>query len=856
MNSIKIVFQNPWFLFALIPALAVILIPFFCLPKRRRKTVKRIVPVVLHTVVAVLLTLIISGFCLVRTAKQQAVMLVVDLSDSTKTVQSSIQSHTQQLLDLIDEKNPVGVVVFGNNQIYALELGDDRDLVLNKVDAQATNLETAMEYAADQLPTEMAGRMILLSDGKQTDGDADRMARYLATKGIRMDAVYFDTTQPQTPEVQISNVSAPEDVYAGQPVVFTVELESNTDANVSVFLYDGNLSAGRADGMIKAGSAVFELEITPETAGTHDYEVLLKADQDTLEQNNTTHVGVKVIGQSSVLVIADSTKNAETLKEALPGCSVTTIVPRQAPKTIIELCNYEQVILSNVNYRQMPEGFDDLLAEYVEKYGRSVLVAGGEDTMMFGGMEKTKLEQMLPVELTLKENDEAKSVAIMLVIDCSGSMTQRGSPNLSLAKQGAIQCIESMTSNDQIGLVAFNVTAYLQSPLVQGTEENKATLNRIVSGFSTYRGTYYTDAVIMAHNELNKSDADIRHIMFLSDGEPQDRGYMEAVEAAAADGITVSTIGLGYSGYLLSQMAERGGGRYYYVSQATSLPEIMLSETKQVAVNSKIEGQFQPVVAVDSNITADLEDGVLPELTGYLGTTLKENAVAYLTIGDKHPLYASWDYGQGRVSCFMSDLNKKWSESWFSDAAGLAVIQGMVDNTLGDAHSTSSLQAEVSLRGQTATVTVTTAEPTQDTLSLRVAGEEKDYPLTQTEPGKYTLDLRLIKSGVYELMITQTDSGDVMVDHLETLVSVPYPAEYNVFADAGETLLQTICSYSGGLLFTDMQALALLEIPNVGEVLDPLIPFAIICCLLMVVDIAIRKLRWKDIRNYLLRWKK
>ncbi len=856
MNSIKIVFQNPWFLLAAIPAFAVILVPFLCLPKKRRKTAKRIAPVVLHMVVATLLVLILSGFCLVQTAEQQAVMLLVDLSDSTKTVQSSIQSHTQQLLELIDEKNPVGVVVFGNTQIYTLELGKDRELSLSKVDGKATDLEAALEYAADQLPTELAGRMILLSDGKQTDGDADRMARYLATKGIRLDAVCFDTTRPQTPEVQISSVSAPNDVYAGQPVIFTVELESNTDANVSLFLYDGGRSAARTEGTVEAGSTVFELEVTPENAGTHDYELFLKADRDTLEQNNTTHIGVKVVGQSSVLVIADSSKNAEVLKEALPGCSVTAIIPRQAPKTIIELCNYEQVILSNVNYAQLPMGFDVLLTDYVEKYGRSLLVVGGEETLMFGGMAKTGLEQLLPVELTLQEDSEGKSVAMMLVLDCSGSMTQRGSPNLSLAKQGAIQCIESMSPNDEIGLVAFNVTAYLQSPLVNGTDENKATLSRIVSGFSTYRGTYYTEAIKMAHRELNKSDADIRHIMFLSDGEPTDRDYMAAVEAAAADGITVSTIGLGFSANVLANMAKVGGGRYYYVSKATSLPDIMLSETQQITVDSKITGQFQPVVAVESDATAALDGASLPELTGYLGTTLKENAVAYLTVGEEHPLYASWSYGLGRVSCFTSDLNKTWSEAWFSDAAGLSTIQGMVDNTLGDTHGTSSLQAEVLVHGQTVTVTVTTAELTQDTLSLRVAGETQTYDLTQTEPGSYTTDIRLTKPGVYELMITQTDSSATMVDHLESLVSIPYPAEYDVFADGGETLLQTICSYSGGLLFTDMQQLAQVEIPAVEEITDPLILFALICGVLMLADIAIRKLRWKDIRNYLLRWKK
>ena len=71
-----------------------------------------------------------------------------------------------------------------------------------------------------------------------------------------------------------------------------------------------------------------------------------------------------------------------------------------------------------------------------------------------------------------------------------------------------------------------------------------------------------------------------------------------------------------------------------------------------------------PVIAKESELTDKLGTTKLPKLKGYLGTTLKEEATAYITTEEGHPIYASWDYGRGKVACFTSDLNGHWSSEW------------------------------------------------------------------------------------------------------------------------------------------------------------------------------------------------
>ena len=857
MSSIEFSFENPWYLLLAIPSYAVILIPFFLLPARRRQNIRKILPVVLHMIIVSLLVLIIAGFTVVSNSHEQAVVLVVDLSDSTDTVQDQIEYRTRELLELIEENTPVGIVAFGQNRVYTVSLEEQDQLTLSMVETDATDIGAALEYAASRLPADRAGHLILLSDGKQTDGDALSMAQYLATKGIRIDAVYFDTTNLETEEVQIAGFALPEGAYVGDTVELAVDIRSNTTVEVALTLFDGNTQVGTVNHTVQPGSNVVALECTVETAGTHELKLVLGSQADTIIENNITYGYLPVAGESSVLIISDTIGNGEVLAEVLEESNTVTIVTaRNAPKSIIELCNYDEIILSNVDYDLLPAGYDELLETYVSVFGRSLLVVGGENTMMYGSMRGTVLEEMLPVTLRLQENSEGKSVAMMLVLDCSSSMSQQ-STYLSVAKQGAIKCVEAMTENDFVGVISFNSTAYLKSSLIVADEDNKASLSRIISALTTNRGTYYTEALKLAHEELLKSDAPVRHIMFLSDGQPNDNGYAEAVRAAAADGITVSTIGLGYSSDILATLAEYGDGRYYYVSNASELPNIMLSETEQVTVSSLITGEFIPVVAVESDLTAGVAGETLPAIYGYLGTTLKEEATAYLVTQEEHPIYASWNYGLGTVACFTCDLNGTWSSQWLSEEAGKLLTRAMVDTTVDDVHHDSSMSAEITVRGQTTEITVATAGTTEDVLTLTAASDSgsKNYTLNRLDSGVYTATVSTEDPGVYSLMITQTNEEGQIVDHLETAVAVGYSDEYDAFAESGEGLLLALVGETGGDLFTDMEQVAAVKVNSISQVFNPLILFAAVSAALLLADIAIRKLRWKDVL-YFFGWRK
>ncbi|MBR5133994.1 MAG: VWA domain-containing protein [Clostridia bacterium] len=854
MNSIELSFERPWLLLLLLPAAAIILFPFLRLPRKRRKSIKKIVPMILHLIVVAMLVILLSGMTIINNNTDQAIMVLMDLSGSTASVQEEINARTDQLLGLIKNKNDVGVVAFGADQLYAVNLKTlNEDLTVTPINSNATNIEAALRYTASLLPDDKAGRIILMTDGKETDGDMQAAATLLTAKGIRVDAVCFNTTAPPHPEMQLNRLTVPEGAYVGDEITIAAEVQSTVAGTARLIVYCNDKMISDNTINVSVGLQTIDLVTTIESVGLHTYQVRLSSELDTLRTNNDRYACLDVAGKSSVLLITDTKTGIESLEAMLSVDSdVTVAAARYAPKTIVELCDYDEIILCNVDYKDLPEGYDALLDTYVSVYGRSLLVVGGSNTLMYGNMDGTAIETMLPVELELLDDGEGESVALMLVLDCSSSMS-RNSTYLSVAKQGAIKCVEAMSGNDYVGVVSFNSIAYLDSPLIKATDTNKDTLIRTISGLATGSGTYYTEALRTARRELLKSDADIKHIIFLSDGQPVDNGYMEATTEAAEDGITLSTIGLGYTSETLESMATIGSGRYYYVTSATDLPDIMLSETSQVTINSFIEGEFVADIKQNSALTADIESETLPMLYGYLGTTAKEDASVYLTIGENHPLFATRSHGFGTVACFTSDLKGDWSSAWLANSVGKTITQNMVSTTIASIHRNSSLFVEATPRGNTVDIVVTTVD-TSSTHDVRVTVSSKHgsntYAAAPSSPGVYKLSVPTEHVGAYRVVVTESDAAGNLIDASDTTVAASYSGEYNVFAADGRPLLTAVCEKTGGAVFDDLKPLADVDMSTIVSTFDPLVLFAVLSTLLMIADIAIRKLRWKDIKRY------
>ena len=157
-------------------------------------------------------------------------------------------------------------------------------------------------------------------------------------------------------------------------------------------------------------------------------------------QNNTYYSYVNIDVVDNVLIIQHDSEGEQLRQLFSDDFNVTVKKISEAPATLNELREYDQVILANIANADMPEGFINILNSYVYDAGGSLLTVGGTreengetiaNVYNREDMEGTLYQDMLPV---LAE-DYTPPVAVLLVIDVSGSMEGTGSSGMKLIKE-------------------------------------------------------------------------------------------------------------------------------------------------------------------------------------------------------------------------------------------------------------------------------------------------------------------------------------------------------------------------------------------------------------------------------------
>jgi hypothetical protein len=186
VSNINLIFNNLWWLLLLIPALFITLWPYFRLKKKYRRTTGRIVSLVCHIVIIVMLTSLVTGFKIEKeeVSIKNDVMLVVDTSESTQPSKGKIDEFVRLLVEESNDKYNIGIITFAAEPFYAVKLTRNTRRIFSdyensdKPEGGASDIEKALTLAKEKLITNpQNSRIILISDGLETDGSAQTAAR-------------------------------------------------------------------------------------------------------------------------------------------------------------------------------------------------------------------------------------------------------------------------------------------------------------------------------------------------------------------------------------------------------------------------------------------------------------------------------------------------------------------------------------------------------------------------------------------------------------------------------------------------------------------------------------------------------
>ena len=471
---------------------------------------------------------------------------------------------------------------------------------------------------------------------------------------------------------------------------------------------------------------------------------------------------------------------------------------------------------------------------------------------------------MLPVEVI----EYTPPVAVIIIIDRSGSMhspngdTPEEESKLGFAKLGAKACLDALTERDYVGIMTLsdNYEESIEITPRPHYDRIVSAIDRIEGGGG---GTIYSDAIERAGKALAAmTGVEKKHIIMVTDGQPSDSDvekYMARLAENAALGITTSIVGVKCDSSakatmknVLVQYAGMTEDDFYDIDNLTDLPTAMRESLNIPEIKDVNFTPFQPTIAVQTPITADIEESEMPILDGFYGMKLKKDATAVL-MGQFTPVYAQWQFGKGTVGTFACDLNGTWSSDWIGSSVGASLVNNMV-TAIFPRESVRYNDMELVLEGTnyTTNLSIFTQMDEGDTIEVTITspqpGNDEWITVLQADHLNYSRMRFSIKTpGLHTITAVKKNAEDIILSENTTYKSFSYSKEYDVFydADAAAQLAASIAAESGGVEIQEPWQVFENASEYIHKVIDPKVVFLITALSLFLLDIAVRKFKWK-----------
>jgi len=819
----------------------------------------------------------------VRTSEVLSVVYAVDVSDSVGT--AAVDSALKFVARQVSEKpaaDEAGLVLFGAEAVVELppRITFPFDgVVTSQVRRDATDLAEALSLSAAMIPTENSGRIVLITDGTSTEGNVTRRLDELRARGISVDVLPINYQYEN--EVWVERLELPQQVKLEQDYEASILVSSLAETTGTLVLRENGRVLAKSAVTLRSGLNQFSLPIRVDEPGYYQYQTAIEVPDgsDNLSQNNAAENFLFVEGTARTLIVTapgGDSREWQPLAESLQrdGRIVEQRDAYGFPDSPLALMSYDSVVFVNVPVNAFVPAQLRALQNAVRDVGIGFLMVGGPDSFGPGGYHRTPVEEVLPVSMDIEQQDILQKGALVIILH-----TCEFADGNTWGKRITNQAIRVLSGHDEVGVLVFDQETDAEQWLFRLTPA--ASFSRLVTLVNRARiGDMPTFATTMEMGlaGLNQSDAAIKRMLIISDGDPSapTDQLLDAVQQAK---ITVSTVTVSPHGESdigsMKRIADATGGTAYTPDNPAELPAIFVKEARTLKRSMIQETTISPLPGTPSSLLNSLEE--TPPLHGYVLTTLKPRAEPVLlaphpepdsaTTGAPSPtptpILARWKYGLGSTAAFTSDLTTRWGREWQQWEKFDSVVSQLM-TSLSRVRKPAELRLWTHLSSGEATIVV--EDFTSDNqrpdgafaeLNAIVNGPD-DFSATlrlqQVSPGRYEARLPLPAQGKYQVIARGNGNGRSESTTGGFIVS--YSAEYLRFR-SDPIMLKQIQERTGGqLLASDSPADAVFGDRLPRSSTRPVFDWLLISlAILLPIDVAVRRVHvdWALIRGLLFR---
>ena len=704
---------------------------------------------------------------------------VIYLVDGSESIDAAQREWIVRRIASLESQRPKpvrrAVVVFGETTKVAEPLGQEpltdparvRELIDRaQVARGATNLETALLALPGFLSPDRGASVIALTDGRETAGNVTGALPALARLGLEV----YPSPPPVSPRANTvwEELSVPPSVQRGSPVtaqlvVFNSAASSKT-GQVAISLQGVVVKRQRVT--LRPGWQVLPVTVPAIGQGTMGIDVRLTVPQEGIDERRMAYTEVE--GQPRVLVVTEPAAAQPALVAALRRRELDLVMTRvgDLPTEPNALLEYDAVVLFHVPKSALSDAQVEALRQYVEESGGGLVMVGLGGQLAQEIQTPSPLDALLPVQFEAKGLQEAKRrVCMIMLIDRSASML---GPRMAATKRGAVALVKQLAPEDLVGILAFDTKPYVVAEVQQASQLGPDLVEKLVS-LRASGGTDIFPALAAADNRLELTDATLKHIILLSDGNTpyHAEAYRALIQSFKLSGTSVSTIGVG-SAFIndeyLEWLARSTGGTYYQLQSLDQLPKLVANDAKdRIGRLPFTEGLFRPTPSPSTDWFAEIHDW--PSLKGYVTATAKPSSRVDLTIKggeEEDPLLARWSLGRGRVVTFTSDADTRWSPAWVRWDAFEAVWAQVVRWAMRPRLSEELFVWTDTQGGLPQLVIEGSLRDPRGSLIPDGTGQPIPLSFVQTGPWRWQASLVQVPSGWYQLkMESVTDDGPV-----------------------------------------------------------------------------------------------